>query len=80
LTTGLQAYSILYSDKIQKCLVVAIAVMLFANVAAQIVIAGGGPGACVGFVFLPLWGVIVSLVCAYTTRCVKAMLKKGQKK
>ena len=30
------------------------------NIIAQIVIAGGGPGACVGFVAFPLYGLAIS--------------------
>lgn len=31
-----------------------------ANIVAQILIAGGGPGACVGFVAFPLCGLLIS--------------------
>jgi len=33
---------------------------LLVNIVAQIAIAGGGPGACVGFVGFPLYGLIIS--------------------
>lgn len=69
-------YSIVCYDKIQNCVIVAIVVMVFANVCAQIIIAGGGPGACAGFFGLPLLGVIVSLVCAHAARYVRGAIKK----
>jgi len=33
---------------------------LLVNIVAQILIAGGGPGACVGFVVFPVYGLIIS--------------------
>ena len=35
----------------------AVFIMLLTNIVAQIIVAGEGPGACVGFVALPLYGV-----------------------
>ena len=73
-------YSILYPNKTRNCLIVAVLAMLFANIVAQIVIAGDGPGACVGFVLLPTLGIVVSLICAHTTRFVGSKLKKREHK
>lgn len=36
--------------------------MLLANIVGQIVVAGGGPGACVGMVALPTLGMMLALV------------------
>jgi hypothetical protein len=33
---------------------------LLVNIVAQIAIAGGGPGACVGFAAFPLYGLVIS--------------------
>ena len=30
--------------------------MFLVNIIGQVIIAGGGPGACIGIVILPLWG------------------------
>jgi len=61
----------MYEEKITRCVVFGVLAMLFANIFGQIIIAGEGPGACVGFVILPVYGVGVSLVSIHITRFVK---------
>jgi hypothetical protein len=39
--------------------IAAIVIMSVANIISQIVIAGGGPGACVGAVIMPLLGILM---------------------
>ena len=45
--------------------------MLLANIFGQLIIAGGGPGACVGFIALPLWGGGVGCLAVVLAKCVK---------
>ena len=43
-------------------IIFAVILMFFVNIGAQIIIAGEGPGACVGFVGLPILGVMVAMI------------------
>jgi hypothetical protein len=52
----------LYITRTGIALIVAIIIMLVINFVAQVLIAGEGPGACVGLVALPYLGCIVVLV------------------
>ena len=50
--------------------------MFIINFVAQIVIAGGGPGACVGAFALPVYGAIVALICFNLSEKRRNNLKK----
>ena len=41
---------------------IGIVLMLIANIVGQIYIAGGGPGACCGFIALPSYGALVAWI------------------
>lgn len=56
-----------------KAIAVGIILMLFANVFGQMFIAGEGPAAGIGFIGLPLYGVIAAIV------TVKIKLRKDKK-
>jgi hypothetical protein len=71
-------YSVINYKKIKSCLLFAILVMLFANIFGQIIIAGGGPSAFVGWIILPLYGAIVALGAVYITRLVKKIRKSDK--
>jgi hypothetical protein len=71
-------YSVCNYNNLKKCLLFGVLAMLFANIFGQTIIAGGGPRAFVGFVILPLEGVVVALGTVYITRFVMR-LRKGDK-
>jgi len=52
----------LISSKKENCLLFAAIFMFIINIIAQIVIAGGGPGACLGMIALPSLGIMVAFV------------------
>jgi len=49
-----------------------VVLMLCANVVGQIIIAGEGPGACVGFFILPLYGALA----AWITVCISNSIRR----
>jgi len=52
----------IYRPKKAEAVPVGIFIMLCANVGGQICFAGEGPGAAVGFIALPIYGVIATLI------------------
>jgi hypothetical protein len=71
-------YSVGYHDKVRNCVLVAVLLMVFANVFGQIVIVGDGPGALAGFLVLPLCGIMVSVACVHATRFLSVRMKGKQ--
>jgi hypothetical protein len=49
----------IWNRNYKQSFIVAIVIMSIANIISQIVIAGGGQGACVGVFLMPLLGVIM---------------------
>lgn len=52
--------------------------MLLANIFGQIVIAGGGPAACIGFIALPLFGGAVGAGAAAFAAAIKNKSNEGE--
>jgi hypothetical protein len=52
--------------------------MLLANIFGQLIIAGGGPGACVGFIALPLFGGGVGAGAAAFAGAIKNKANEGK--
>jgi len=47
---------------IQISIPLSIVIMVGVNIVGQVIIAGEGPGACVGFILLPILGCVVALI------------------
>jgi hypothetical protein len=45
--------------------------MFLANIFGQLIIAGGGPGAFVGFIALPLWGGLAGCVVVFLAKLIR---------
>lgn len=52
--------------------------MLLANIVGQIVVAGGGPGACVGMVALPAYGMLMAWVSLSVSEWWKGIRRKSK--
>ena len=45
-----------------------VVIMVAVNIVGQVIIAGGGPGACIGFIFLPILGCAVAWITVIVSR------------
>ena len=52
--------------------------MLLANIFGQLIIAGGGPGACVGFIGLPLWGGSIGCVVVFLAKPIQRWFERDK--
>ena len=55
---------------IQISIPLSIVIMVGVNIVGQVIIAGEGPGACVGFILLPILGCVVALITVSVSKIV----------